>query len=56
MPDYAPKSMVRVNYRGKIYAAHIESYNGKNNTYDVIITYEGRNIVITVPASSVWEK
>ena len=56
MPGYDPSAMVRVNYRGKTYAGQVLSYSKGNNTYDIQITYEGRNIVITVPASSVWEK
>lgn len=56
MADYSPSDMVRVSYRGKVYAGVILSYSAANNTYDVQITYEGRNIVVTLPASNVWKK
>lgn len=51
MPDYNPKEIVTVRYNGKRYAGVILSYSLGN--YDVQITLNGRNTVVTVPASDI---
>lgn len=56
MAEYNPSAMVLVTYKGKLYAGQVESYSRGNDTYDVQITYEGRNIIVTVPASAVQKR
>ena len=54
MSEYSPKNLVTVYYDGKWYAGLVLSHS--QGYYDVQITYNGKNIVVTVPSSSIQKR